>query len=588
MLKTIKHIIISLYIIGMNGPLVHGKEPISAKQSYSLYKKAKKEYRKGNYIACQSSLKPLLEAGDPSLCPYSWFYNGLAAYRQGLFEEAKTSFLHIITSYPTWNQQDEALYWLVQTCFEQNDYVAALDYLQKIQPKKKSPPVNSLIAHYLGKADEKTVDTLRQRYPNNLIVAKAWLHQQLQLPYINRDTAGIQSVIQLLDLPHTLINPLKKLPSIKKDTYHIAIFFPFLINESDHQSNHTDFVLDLYRGIQAAVDRLYQQGIHLVLHPYDTKRNIATTTALLEKEEMKAMDLIIGPLYAPIIPLVAEFAKKNQIILFSPLSTQPSTVADNPFVYLLKPSLPTQVKAATNFTKHSLNIEQACIGVVYGPSHEDSLRANLYQQWIEEDTGKKIDLMLALDSTDAKQFLNRFRSSLSQPTPGQQNNRKILDSLTHIYIASQDELVITNVLSTIQIRKLQPTILLDEVCIKKDLVTVDQLQALSLFLVAPDYIDYSQTSVHNFRTDFYNQFGLYPSYYAAIGYDMMLFIGKMLFDYGIYFPPHWPEVVQPGEIFNGFFYGSHHDNQHIPIIQFKEGRFIVCNPIPPLPEDQTP
>jgi len=543
----------------------------------TLYQQAKEQYDQANYATCQELLKPLLETDQPiATTPYAFFYYALAAYRQSMPEVAAQTFTKLIQQYPTWHQRHEVLYWLAQLRFEQPDHLAAFSYLAQIEDPTFEASILQMKTHFLSKAISPHLLTiLFNQYPHDSTIAKAWLQQQVQLPFMQQDTNRIRQVAQQLKLLDWLYDPLSELSSIKKDTYHVAIFLPFFIDEVNYEektSHH--FVIDLYQGIQAAVEKLHQEGMPIEVHAYDTKKSADVTAELLEKKEMEHMDLFIGPLYASTFPLVADFAKIHGINLFNPLSVNSSVVGNNPFVYLLKPSLETQARQAAHFTLKQPDFQDARIGVVYTNAPEDVLKANIYKQYIEQCSGKSVERMLELNLETLQQLLNRFRNTKKKDTNTGQESFEI-DDLSHIYIASQDELLVANVLSTIQIKKLHPCIIADEVWLKKSIVTVDQLEQLHINFVAPEYIDYSKESLHEFRGGFYDQFGVYPNYYAMLGYDMMFFLGKMLFQYGTYFQKHWKQDMVAGQVLAGFAYGTHHDNQNVPVIRFQDSQFVV-------------
>jgi hypothetical protein len=543
----------------------------------TLYQQAKEQYDQANYANCQELLKPLLETNQPiAIIPYAYFYYALAAYRQSMPEVAAQTFTKLIQQYPSWHQRNEVLYWLAQLQFEQPDYLAAFSYLAQIEDSTFEAAILQMKMYFLSKAiSPHLLTTLFNQYPHDHTIAKAWLQQQVQLPFMQQDTNRIRKVAEQLELLDWLYDPLSELSSIKKDTYHVAIFLPFFIDEVNYEektSHH--FVIDLYQGIEAAVGKLHQEGMPIEIHAYDTKKSAAVTAELLEKKEMEHMDLFIGPLYASTFPLVADFAKVHGINLFNPLSINSSVVGNNPFVYLLKPSLETQARQAAHFTLQQPDFQDAHIGVVYTNAPEDVLKANIYKQYIEQYSGKSVDRMLELNLETLQQLLNRFRNTKQKDTNTWQEGFE-LDELSHIYIASQDELLVANMLSTIQIKKLHPCIIGDEAWLKKSIVTVDQLEQLRISFVAPEYIDYSKETLHQFRRSFYDQFGVYPNYYAMLGYDMMFFLGKMLFQYGTYFQKHWKQDMVAGEVLAGFAYGGHHDNQHVPVIRFQDSQFVV-------------
>lgn len=543
------------------------------KEQLKTYKKAKRYYTATDYKEAQAALEPLIEVEEKTaITPYALFYYALAAYRQGAQELAADTFIKINQEFPAWEQVNEVLYWLGQLRFEQADYTSALDYLAQITDKSWEKPISKTKAYFLQQIEEVSIlQALLRQYPEDQTIAQVLLDKLAEQPFIKQDHDLIDTLVQRFNLAFQAPDPLSSMPSLKKDSYNVAVFFPFFIDEVDYEEeNSNQFVLELYKGIRAAVAELASQGIAVNLFAYDTKKNTTTTAALLAQEEVKSMDLIIGPLYAATILLVADFAREHQINLFNPLSANANVVGTNPFVYLFKPSLETQARKAAAFTQQ--NTKATHVGIVYGTSPEDSIKAHTYKQYIEHNTSQEVALMLQLKPAASQQFLRAFRAidSLQVEKPS-------LDSLTHIYVASQDELIIANVLSAIEIMNLNPCIIGDEAWLRQNSITLDQLQHLQLRLVAPDYIDYEQESLYAFRRAFYEQVGHYPTYYAAVGYDMMLFLGTMLAQHGVYFQRHWEDKPTPGAIFSGFAYGRHHDNQHVPIVKFRESALVVCN-----------
>ena len=552
----------------------------SEKEHLKTYKKAKRCYTAADYKGAQTALESLIEVEEKTaITPYALLYYALAAYHQGAQELAEDTFIRINEEFPAWEQVNEVLYWLGQLRFEQADYTSALDYLAQITDKSWEKPIRKIKAYFLQQIEEVSMlQSLLRQYPEDQTIAQVLLDKLAEQPFIKQDHDLIDTLVQRFNLAFQAPDPLSSVPSLKKDSYNVAVFFPFFIDEVDYEEeNSNQFVLELYKGIQAAVAELASQGIEVNLLAYDTKKDATTTAALLAQEEVKSMDLIIGPLYAATILLVADFARKHQINLFNPLSANANVVGTNPFAYLFKPSLETQARKAAAFTQQ--NIKATHVGIVYGTSSEDSIKAHTYKQYIEHNTSQEIALMLQLKPEASQQFLSAFRA-----IDGMQVEKPILDSLTHIYVASQDELIIANVLSAIETMNLNPCIIGDEAWLRKNSITLDQLQHLQLRLVAPDYIDYEQESLYAFRRAFYEQVGHYPTYYAAVGYDMMLFLGIMLAKHGVYFQKHWEDKPAPGAIFSGFSYGRHHDNQHVPIVKFRESALVVCNE--PLPDGE--
>jgi hypothetical protein len=552
---------------------------VADKYQSKAYKKGKKCYEAADYLGTQETLIPILESQyTTSLTPYAWFYYALAAYHQGDRHLAAEAFLKIYQGFSDWEQQDEVLYWLAQIFFEKQDYQTALAYLTQIRHSSFANSVKNLKSYFLQQIEDPNIlKSLLQTYPTDPVLGQVLVDKELQQPYIKQDHALIDKLIQEFTLSVQALHRSHKLPLIKKECYNVAVFFPFFIHELNYEEEKSNqFVLNLYQGIVAAVKELATQGIQINLYAYDTRKDASTTAALLEQEEIKFMDLIIGPLYANTIPLVAEFAQKHCITMFNPLSCNAQVVGTNPFVYLFKPSLETQARRAAWLTQQ--NCHAAQLGIVYGTAAEDSIKAFTYKQYIEHSTDQQVALMLALDADASQKFLSMFRPDLKDNL-GEKidlGKKPNLDQLTHIYIASQDELIIANVLSALEIMGLKPYIIGDEAWLKNNSISLDQLQRFQFCFIAPEHINYDQETLKQFREDFYEQFGHYPDYYASIGYDMMLYLGNMLYQYGVYFQQHWPANVIPGKIFAGFCYGRHHDNQYVPIVQFQASALVLA------------
>ncbi len=551
------------------------------KELLRAYKVAKQYYAASDYVAAKAALVPLIEAEKNDITPYALFYYALSAYYHKEPTLAESTFTTIIEEYPGWEQQDEAWYWLGQLRFEEKDYSAGLERLAKITDKTFAVPSEQMKVYFLRQLDDIfLLQTLFRQYSEDQDVARVLFDKVAQQPLISRDFDLLNTLAHDFNFSLEEYDPLKETVSLKKDSYNVGVFLPFFVDEVDYEEESSNlFVIALYQGIKAAVTALADQGIKINLFAYDTKKDPVTTAALLEQEEVKGMDLIIGPLYAATIPLVADFARVHQINLFNPLSENTDVVGDNPFVFLFKSSLETQARKAAEFTLQNSN-EELKVGIVYGTSKADSLQAHTYQQCIEHSTGKEVALMLSITPEEAQNALNALREASEVVGEEQETENKelaSLDGLTHIYVAAKDELIVANILSAVEMLKHSPCIIGHEAWLRHSLFTFDQLKQHRLYLVSPDHIDYNKSDIHEFRSSFYDRFAQYPTTYACTGYEMMLFLGHMLARYGVYFQKHWTKESYPRAIFESAAYGIHHDNQHVPIVQLQKDQFFICN-----------
>ena len=119
----------------------------------------------------------------------------------------------------------------------------------------------------------------------------------------------------------------KKFSSIKA-----ALVLPFNTDGTGTRDEQIRMV-EYYEGFLMALDSLKKTGVSVDLHTFDSGKSIASVSQVLQKAEMKNMDIIFGPAYADQVKPMAEFAEKNNIRLVIPFASKGDDVFNNPFVY---------------------------------------------------------------------------------------------------------------------------------------------------------------------------------------------------------------------------------------------------------------
>ena len=123
-----------------------------------------------------------------------------------------------------------------------------------------------------------------------------------------------------------------KKESKKFSTIKAAIVLPF---NTDGTGTHNEQVrmVEYYEGFLMAVDSLKKKGMSLDLYTFDSGKTIASVNTILNKPEMKDMDIIFGPAHSDQVKPMADFAGKNNIRLVVPFASKGDDVFNNPFVY---------------------------------------------------------------------------------------------------------------------------------------------------------------------------------------------------------------------------------------------------------------
>ena len=123
-----------------------------------------------------------------------------------------------------------------------------------------------------------------------------------------------------------------KKESRKYSTIKAAVVLPFNTDGASTRDEQTRMV-EYYEGFLMAVDSLKEKGVSVDLYTYDSGKSTASVNAVLNKAEMKDMDIIFGPAHAEQVKPMADFAEKNNIRLVVPFTSKGEDVFNNPFVY---------------------------------------------------------------------------------------------------------------------------------------------------------------------------------------------------------------------------------------------------------------
>ncbi len=111
-----------------------------------------------------------------------------------------------------------------------------------------------------------------------------------------------------------------------------AVILPFTTNENGIMKDNPRMV-EYYEGFLLAADSLKRQGVSLDIYTYDTEGSKTVMTSILNKPEMKNMNVIFGPVTPANIPLATDFAKKNGIRLVIPFEPKVDQVFNTPEIY---------------------------------------------------------------------------------------------------------------------------------------------------------------------------------------------------------------------------------------------------------------
>ncbi|MDO6758995.1 LysM peptidoglycan-binding domain-containing protein [Tamlana sp. 2_MG-2023] len=144
-----------------------------------------------------------------------------------------------------------------------------------------------------------------------------------------------------------------------RKTKRLAIMLPFRLNRVDFDSitntkksissdPYLNASLDFYSGVLVAIDSLKKLGISLKVDVYDTKNSVGEVSNIIQKNNFKDVDAVIGPLTSLCFDKVASELNANHVPVVSPIGLN-LKLRDN--VFQSRPSDELLKKKIINFVK---------------------------------------------------------------------------------------------------------------------------------------------------------------------------------------------------------------------------------------------
>jgi Receptor family ligand binding region len=388
------------------------------------------------------------------------------------------------------------------------------------------------------------------------------------------------------------VNPVKLPPVItgiseKLEVYNVAIMLPFLSDRSNvgtEVDNRAIPTLQFYGGAKMALDVLSGEGVKLNVTVHDTKGSEAVVQSLMNSRELKTANLIIGPLMKNNIKVAAEWAKKMQVPLVSPLSPSSNVVNDNPYFIQVSPYLNSHCQAITKHVLEKYSADKLVL-VVRNKRAEIS-RLKYFQESNQ-----------AFQGTDKTERLKEFIVTDESADFNEMDVSPYLkegDTTVFIVPSWSNESFIYSLLRKIQVAKVENEIECEVVVYGMpqwrdyERISYDYYEQLNVHISSASYIDPNSEKVKKFRKDYFNKYGTVPNTEAFVGYDVMLYFGRMMAKYGTYFQDRLDgesaeylqtefdivrEVPLSAVLEEDYSKTNLFENKHVHILKFKDYYF---------------
>jgi hypothetical protein len=542
---------------------------------------AKQFFREGKYNLAMEAFKPLIpyDQNNP-FSEYASFYYAVSAYHQGFKAVAKDQFSHIKTVYPRWDKMDEVNFWLGKIHIENSDFFQGLKVFSLIKDKGFQKDIDAVKRRALrGVSDIETLKMMREEYPRDEIIGRSLATQLSNDLGDPASKALLEEIIRAYGFKRAEFIP-EAPKSFEKQKYAVSIIMPFMVNtlEPTPTKKRNQIVLDFYEGVRLAVDTLNAEEERISLRAYDTERNNSKLKGLLELQEIKTTDLIIGPFFQEESKPILEFALANKVNVINPFANNSELTENNPYSYLFQPSTETLGKESGEFLAGYVQ-KKNCF-VFFGTNRRDSLLARSFMQ-TARDKGMRIVGSRGVPKDNVRSILSMLTTGTEFDdfrNPKEFTLKK--DSLGSIFVASDDPLLYAKVISAIETRGDKIVVLGSESWLEHTIVDFEKYQTLPIVLAAPNFVSNNDPEFIAFVKKYIKIHGRVPSDHARLGFEVMMFAGRQLKENGVYFQDALNRKnFVPGFLYQGYNFQYTRSNQFIPFIRYQDNGFkVIENP----------
>lgn len=318
-------------------------------------------------------------------------------------------------------------------------------------------------------------------------------------------------------------------------TYNVTVAMPFLTNIFDVETPVIDedskIALHFYAGVQMALDVLQNEGVGLKVDVIDTKaseREVQNMTR--NNKELRNSHVIIGPYRSANVQLMANYAKRRDITLVSPFSARSKLSENNPNYVQINPTLESHCQA---ITRHVLKN--------YSPEKVVLVAQNREAEIARFDYFHKENYKVALEQN---RDTIRFREYIINDQSVDLNQMDLLpfmnltDTTVFIVPSWADEKFVYSFMQKVDLAR-QPdqyiTIFGFPKWMEYQRIDYDYYEKLNVHVTTSSFLDPLSYDIRYFKRQYFDRYGEVPTEDAYLGYDTMLFTGRMLYKYGTKF-----------------------------------------------------
>jgi len=520
----------------------------------SEYQKAQTALQAKDYWAAMNGFKPLTDADKyGNLANYAAFHLAEAALGANQPAQAISALQQIYGK--NWNKSDEARYLLATAYFRNSQNLEALKVIKTIKKDGILQQAYNLSFEYLKNETASFLVANLNEFKSNEGFAAALA------TVLEKQTIMSASEIEALNQVRTM-TPKKNRTS--NDVLDIVVILPFTSSGSSAISSigYTDFMFELYQGIEIGIEQMRKEGQKINMTTFDSKRDIAHLKNLLKDKAFATADVIIGPIYPEETDVISVFAEKEQIPFIHPLSNLGDRFEQFKYSYLFRPSVTSLSAGIISSLKSQKWGKRVAIGYS-GSSRDESLGLMLQASLRKE--GFDVVNIQKLDSRNASTFLQELGV-----------RRGDNPAIDQVILLSDDPAMAQSVFSLMESISTSVPMLVMDSWLGFNFANYEMLEFPNFYFIANNTPKFDSQEMKEFRTQFYDQYFIYPGMNSILGAELVQWLGsnsKSTFGYDLRRSLNQASF-QPGKLSWGFNFQNSNNNSYTPVFRMEAGELI--------------
>lgn len=456
-----------------------------------------------------------------------------------------------------WSKSEEVTYLLALAYFQNNQLVAGLQALKGLTSEPMVSKGHRTSFEYLQSTSSDFLITHLEEFKQNQGFTAA-------LAYVLQKKASMSAS------EHNTLNQILQSGNqgiLKDKVLDVVVILPFTTSAEQDISliESTNFLLELYQGIELEVARLKEEGVAIQLHTFDSKRDLEYLNALVKDPTVLAADVIVGPVYPEETALISAFAEAQKIPFIHPLSNLGDRYEESQFSYLFRPALSSLAKGVVDALKKQGWGKTVAIGYS-GNSRDEQLGLLLQNQLAKE--GFSVVKVQRVDSKNATTFLQ-----------GLGVRRGNQPAVNQVILLSDDPALAQPVFSLMESISAEVPLLVMDSWLGFNFSNFEMLEYANFYFISNNTPKYHSEAMDDFRKLYYSKHLQFPSINSLLGAELVHWVhtnAEFAQDFDLR-PSLDKNGKQPGRLTWGFNFQNVNNNSYSPVFKLESGELIPLN-----------